>query len=126
MTDNAENKFNFMQSRYVIKAIINRKNKEYHEGNETHRNQKNGNAGCTGTCNRKKRMKSRSGCLFVGICGSDIHYYVSGQIGSQVVEYPFAVGHEGAGVVIETGKDVKRVRPGDVIAIDPAIAMLAV
>jgi L-iditol 2-dehydrogenase len=57
----------------------------------------------------------------VGICGSDIHYYVSGQIGSQVVEYPFAVGHEGAGVVIETGKDVKRVKAGDIIAVDPAM-----
>ena len=57
----------------------------------------------------------------VGICGSDIHYYTTGQIGSQVVEYPFAVGHEGAGIVVETGKNVKRVRPGDVIAIEPAM-----
>jgi L-iditol 2-dehydrogenase len=57
----------------------------------------------------------------VGICGSDIHYYTHGQIGSQVVEYPFAVGHEGAGVVVEIGKNVKRVNPGDVIAIEPAM-----
>jgi L-iditol 2-dehydrogenase len=57
----------------------------------------------------------------VGICGSDIHYYTKGQIGSQVVEYPFAVGHEGAGIVVETGKNVKRVRPGDVISIEPAM-----
>jgi L-iditol 2-dehydrogenase len=57
----------------------------------------------------------------VGICGSDIHYYTQGQIGSQVVEYPFAVGHEGAGVVVETGRDVKRVRSGDAIAIEPAM-----
>jgi L-iditol 2-dehydrogenase len=57
----------------------------------------------------------------VGICGSDIHYYTTGQIGSQVVEYPFAVGHEGAGIVVETGKNVKRVRPGDIIAIEPAM-----
>jgi L-iditol 2-dehydrogenase len=57
----------------------------------------------------------------VGICGSDIHYYTQGQIGSQVVEYPFAVGHEGAGVVVETGKAVKRVKPGDKIAIEPAM-----
>jgi L-iditol 2-dehydrogenase len=57
----------------------------------------------------------------VGICGSDIHYYTQGQIGSQVVEYPFAVGHEGAGVVVETGRDVKRVKPGDFIAIEPAM-----
>jgi L-iditol 2-dehydrogenase len=29
----------------------------------------------------------------VGICGSDIHYYTHGKIGSQVVQYPFTVGH---------------------------------
>lgn len=57
----------------------------------------------------------------VGICGSDIHYYTQGRIGTQVVEYPFAVGHEGAGIVIETGSAVKRVKPGDIIAIDPAM-----
>ncbi|MGE5419474.1 MAG: alcohol dehydrogenase catalytic domain-containing protein, partial [Chloroflexota bacterium] len=57
----------------------------------------------------------------VGICGSDIHYYTQGAIGSQKVEYPFTVGHEGAGVVIDTGKAVKKVKPGDVIAIDPAM-----
>jgi L-iditol 2-dehydrogenase len=57
----------------------------------------------------------------VGICGSDIHYYTEGQIGSQKVQYPFAIGHEGAGVVVEAGRAVKRVRPGDQIAIDPAM-----
>ncbi len=57
----------------------------------------------------------------LGICGSDIHYYVNGKIGSQVVSYPFTVGHESAGIVTETGKDVKRVRPGDVVAIEPAM-----
>lgn len=43
----------------------------------------------------------------LGICGSDIHYYTQGQIGSQKVKFPFIVGHEGAGVVIETGSAVK-------------------
>jgi L-iditol 2-dehydrogenase len=57
----------------------------------------------------------------VGICGSDIHYYTQGQIGSQKVQYPFTVGHEGAGVVVEVGKSVKSVKPGDKIAIDPAM-----
>ena len=57
----------------------------------------------------------------IGICGSDIHYYTQGQIGSQVVDYPFTVGHEGAGIVVETGKAVKRVKPGDTIAIEPAM-----
>lgn len=57
----------------------------------------------------------------LGICGSDIHYYTHGQIGSQEVTYPFTVGHEGAGRVVETGSAVKRVRVGDLIAIDPAM-----
>jgi len=57
----------------------------------------------------------------VGICGSDIHYYTQGQIGSQKVVYPFTVGHEGAGVVVETSPAVKRVKPGDTIAIEPAM-----
>lgn len=57
----------------------------------------------------------------LGICGSDIHYYTHGQIGSQKVKYPFTIGHEGAGVVVEVGQSVKRVKPGDAIAIDPAM-----
>jgi len=57
----------------------------------------------------------------VGVCGSDVHYYKSGKIGSQVVEYPFPVGHEGAGEVVKTGTAVTRVRPGDRIAIEPAM-----
>ena len=59
--------------------------------------------------------------LVVGICGSDIHYYTQGRIGSQKVQFPFTVGHEGAGVVVEVGKSVKRVKPGDQVAIDPAM-----
>jgi L-iditol 2-dehydrogenase len=57
----------------------------------------------------------------VGVCGSDIHYYTQGRIGSQKVSYPFTVGHEGAGVVVETGTSVKRVKKGDFVAIDPAM-----
>jgi L-iditol 2-dehydrogenase len=57
----------------------------------------------------------------LGVCGSDIHYYVSGKIGSQVVQYPFAVGHEGAGEVEAIGKGVSSVKPGDRIAIEPAM-----
>ncbi len=57
----------------------------------------------------------------VGICGSDIHYFTQGKIGSQKVIYPFTVGHEGAGVVVETGNEVTRVKTGDIIAIEPAM-----
>lgn len=59
--------------------------------------------------------------LVSGICGSDIHYYTQGQIGSQIVSYPFSVGHEGSGVVVKTGSAVSRLKPGDVIAIEPAM-----
>jgi len=57
----------------------------------------------------------------VGVCGSDIHYYISGKIGSQVVEYPFPVGHEGAGIVEKVGSAVHSLRAGDRIAIEPAM-----
>ncbi|MBD3390441.1 MAG: alcohol dehydrogenase catalytic domain-containing protein [Chitinivibrionales bacterium] len=58
----------------------------------------------------------------VGVCGSDVHYFRTGRIGGQVVEYPYTVGHECSGVVEQVGPHVSRVRPGDRIAIEPAIA----
>ncbi len=58
----------------------------------------------------------------VGVCGSDVHYYVTGRIGSQVVQYPFTVGHECAAVVEKVGRSVKRVRPGDRVAVEPAMS----
>ena len=58
----------------------------------------------------------------VGVCGSDVHYYVSGKIGSQVVEYPFTVGHECSGIVEEVGRGVSRVKAGDRIAVEPAVS----
>jgi L-iditol 2-dehydrogenase len=58
----------------------------------------------------------------VGVCGSDVHYFQNGQIGSQMVTYPFTVGHEGAGIVEAVGPGVTRVRVGDRIAIEPAMS----
>ncbi len=57
----------------------------------------------------------------VGICGSDVHYYTTGRIGSQVVEYPFQVGHEFSAIVAATGSQVTRVKIGDKVAVDPAM-----
>ncbi len=57
----------------------------------------------------------------VGVCGSDVHYYTEGKIGSQVVQYPFTVGHEGAGVVKQVGVAVSSVKVGDHVAIEPAM-----
>ncbi len=58
----------------------------------------------------------------VGVCGSDIHYYETGRIGSQIVEYPFVVGHECAAVVEAVGSAVTRTKVGDGVVVDPAIA----
>lgn len=57
----------------------------------------------------------------VGVCGSDIHYYTTGRIGCQVVEFPFTVGHECSGTVDAVGSQVEQVRVGDRIAIEPAM-----
>jgi len=56
----------------------------------------------------------------VGVCGSDVHYFETGRIGSQVVEFPFIVGHECSGTVVEIGGEVSRVKVGDKVAVDPA------
>jgi L-iditol 2-dehydrogenase len=58
----------------------------------------------------------------IGVCGSDIHYYINGRIGSQIVKYPFTVGHECAAIVEKTGSHVTRVKPGDRVSVDPAIS----
>lgn len=58
----------------------------------------------------------------VGVCGSDVHYYTTGRIGTQIVEFPFVIGHEAAGVVEAVGEKVTKVKPGQRIAIDPAVA----
>lgn len=61
----------------------------------------------------------------VGMCGSDVHYYTTGRIGSQVVRYPFVVGHEFGGTVLAVGAAVSRVKPGDLVAVDPAMPCFA-
>lgn len=57
----------------------------------------------------------------VGVCGSDVHYYTTGRIGSQVVQFPFTVGHECAGEVAAVGPGVRHLRVGDRVAIEPAM-----
>jgi len=60
----------------------------------------------------------------VGVCGSDVHYYRDGRIGDQIVKFPYIVGHECSAIVESTGEKVSRVKPGDRVAVDPAIACL--
>ncbi len=57
----------------------------------------------------------------VGVCGSDIHYYSEGKIGTQLVEYPFAVGHECSGIIEEVYPGVTNVKVGDLVVVDPSV-----
>lgn len=57
----------------------------------------------------------------VGICGSDIQYYRYGAIGPFIVHEPMILGHEASGTIIEVGSDVKFLKPGDRVCMEPGI-----
>ncbi|CAN8096153.1 unnamed protein product [Discula destructiva] len=56
-----------------------------------------------------------------GICGSDVHFWKSGRIGSLIVAGDLILGHEGAGVVVKCGEGVVGLKPGDRVAIEPGM-----
>jgi L-iditol 2-dehydrogenase len=55
----------------------------------------------------------------VGICGSDIHYYLEGGIASYVVKKPLILGHECAGQVVEAGNKISNVTTDQRVVIEP-------
>lgn len=57
---------------------------------------------------------------YCGVCGSDVHFYEHGQPGYPDV-YPFVLGHEGAGEIIDVGAEVTHLAKGDRVAIEPGI-----
>ncbi len=57
-----------------------------------------------------------------GVCGSDVHNYKEGKTGSLQVKFPMILGHECSAVVEEVGKAVKKVKPGDRVAVEPAVS----
>lgn len=66
---------------------------------------------------RQVAVRIRAG----GICGSDLHYYHHGGFGTVRLREPMVLGHEVAGEVLETGRDVTAVKPGDRVAISPSL-----
>lgn len=56
----------------------------------------------------------------VGICGSDLHTYLYGNVGGIGAESPLTLGHEAAGVVVALGAGVEHLSLGQRVAIDPA------
>ncbi|SCW81042.1 D-xylulose reductase [Ancylobacter rudongensis] len=57
----------------------------------------------------------------VGVCGSDVHYYTHGAIGSFIVREPMVLGHEAAGVVTAVGANVKNLKVGDRVCMEPGV-----
>ncbi|MGO9937234.1 MAG: zinc-dependent alcohol dehydrogenase [Terracidiphilus sp.] len=57
----------------------------------------------------------------VGVCGSDLHAYTEGAVGSTPNVYPMVLGHEPAGRIVKTGAGVTGLAAGDRGALEPAL-----
>lgn len=57
----------------------------------------------------------------VGVCGSDVHYFEHGRIGSYVVESPLVLGHEASGEVVRVGAAVTRLEVGRRVSVEPGV-----
>jgi L-idonate 5-dehydrogenase len=56
----------------------------------------------------------------VGICGSDLHYYLHGECGPFVPDRPFSLGHELAGDIAALGEGVTGWKTGQRVTANPA------
>lgn len=61
----------------------------------------------------------------VGVCGSDVHYYTHGAIGSYIVRAPMVLGHEASGTIVETGANVTSLKVGDRVCMEPGVPNLS-
>ncbi|KAM0553178.1 hypothetical protein ACHAPJ_007465 [Fusarium lateritium] len=59
---------------------------------------------------------------YVGVCGSDVHFWTHGGHGLKVSkDQPLVVGHEASGVIASIGSAVTSVTVGDKVAIEPGL-----
>lgn len=58
---------------------------------------------------------------YCGVCGSDVHYFRFGRIGRREVTFPYVLGHECTGEVLEIGSEVTNVAVGDKIVMEPGL-----
>jgi L-iditol 2-dehydrogenase len=56
---------------------------------------------------------------YVGVCGSDVHFFELGELFGETLPFPIGLGHESAGVVVAVGEDVKHLKVGDKVALEP-------
>lgn len=57
----------------------------------------------------------------VGLCGSDLHYYLHGRNGTNTVRSPAVLGHEIGGTVTEAGRGVPADLVGARVVVEPAM-----
>ncbi len=55
-----------------------------------------------------------------GICGSDLHYFHEGRIGTIMLKEPMILGHEVAGRIESVGAGVEDLAPGSRVAVSPS------
>ena len=58
---------------------------------------------------------------YVGVCGSDAHFFESGMRKGKAFDLPFILGHECAGTVTQVGAGVQNVAVGDRVCFEPQI-----
>ena len=60
---------------------------------------------------------------YVGICGSDVHYFHNGCCGSYKVDLSedYMLGHECAGTIVKVGEEVERLKVGDRVELEHGI-----
>lgn len=58
---------------------------------------------------------------YVGVCGSDAHFFESGVRKEKPFALPFILGHECAGTVTQVGAGVKNLKVGDRVCFEPQI-----
>lgn len=55
----------------------------------------------------------------VGVCGSDVHFYADGRLGTWTVDSPLVLGHESGGRIVAVGSGVDSHRIGQRVSIEP-------
>lgn len=58
---------------------------------------------------------------YVGVCGSDLHFYKEGRLANWELDGPLALGHEPGGVVSAVGEGVEGFEVGDRISLEPGV-----
>ena len=55
----------------------------------------------------------------VGVCGTDVHLWKHGKIGSCIIKKPIILGHEFSGEIVNCGRNVSKLSIGDLVVVEP-------